>query len=773
VTSAVHHALLLCAAAAVLLAVRRSIGLAVALTFAALIAANGSFPQVKSAFLEARWGAVLALSLVLLLSLRRLDARSAQAFLPLLALPALGLLSVLWSVDPRLTVERVVSFGLMLVIAGGLAVRIVRDPNDLSDVTDWLSVLAGVVLLASLLAVATPNGVMNSELRGVFENANGLGLFLGLTYPFVAASFERRNHTRAVLVVLLVFGVIDVLSASRSGIVALLVSSVVYEIACGRRGRVLVGGVIVAVLVAAALVVEPAVRSNRSAEPSASSPVVSTSAPDTIGGAPRTKQTFASRITGARSEAWSATLGLARDKPLAGFGFGTGDRIFARYPERVHFLYFEGASPNDGYLQMLLELGLLGLVALAIPLGAASRRAVTIAREGADVALAAVAAVFVAALGVAVVESVFEAAGAPWAPLIWISAALLLVSDRLRVAVAVPAAQTWRPSPRAVRISVAVAVAGAIAIAAGLVLARWAERKPVTAPRVAAATIAREQCAAGKCQVAEVTQIQGTVWWVRLTGGSGCFVVQLKGFSDTPRKSSVKPATCRALPLASAHALTVGVVESGPPYFSPPVEDPGGYEPLVVQALARQLGIGLVRWSKASVGSPRTGVDFALHEVFEGNPVPADDVPYLNLDEEVIALRGSPASSIKTVAAARAARLGAGDEISARYADRFLRPITPVTRYDSLSAALGALRARKVQALIVDRANGAGVARAASDLVQAGVLPTRRYYVMRFPSGSRLEPLVAERIDALRRSGELERLRALALGDLAPLSYLR
>jgi O-antigen ligase/ABC-type amino acid transport substrate-binding protein len=771
VTTALHHALLLASAGLVIVVARRSIGGAIVITFAALVAANSSFSQVKSAFLEARWGAIVSLAVILALSLRRLDRSSLRALLPLLVLPALGLASALWSVDPRLTVARVASFGLLLAIGGGLAARAVRDRRELDGVVDWLSVLAGAMLVASLLAVATSRGVANGELRGVFENANGLGLFLGLTYPFVAASLERRHRERASLLALLAFGVIDVLSASRSGIVALLVGVVVYELARGRRGRVLAGVGVVAVASVALLVVHPMLRGN-GITGSSSSPIVSISAPDAVGGAPGTTQTWASRITGARSEAWSATIDFVRDRPLTGFGFGTGDRIFARYPERVHFRYFEGANPNNGYLQLLLELGVLGLIAVVFPFGAALRRAEAIARGGADPINSALAATFVALLSVAVVESVFEAAGAPWAPLIWLCTALLLVSDPSRRPVTDPALQTWRPSPRTLRVSLAVLALGAAGIAAVLGFGRR-DHVPVTSPAAAAATIAHEKCSTKSCRVAEVARVQGTVAWVRLTSPARCFIVQLKGFSGASPRARVKPATCQALPVFDAHALTVGVVESGPPYFSPPVDDPGGYEPLVVQALARRLGVGVVRWSKGRPGPPRPGVDFVLHVVVEGERVPADNVRYLDLDEELLALRGSKAAAIGTVAAARALRVGAGDDISARYASQFLRPAQPAKHYGSLDGAVSALRAHEIEGVIVDRANGAGLARASSDLVEVGLLPTHRYYVMRFPAGSRLKPLIERQVELLRLSGELERLRAAGLGAIAPLSRLR
>jgi O-antigen ligase/ABC-type amino acid transport substrate-binding protein len=770
-TTAIHHALLLATAAVVLVVARRSIGAGLALTLTALIAANSSFSHVKSAFLEARWGAVVALALVLATAFWGAGLRSLRPLLPLLVLPALGLVSALWSVEPRLTIARVISFGLLLVIGAGIATRASRDRDVIAVVGDWLSLLAVAVLITSLLATLTSYGIAHGELRGIFENANGLGLYLGLNYPFVAASLERRGHARASLVALLAFGVIDVLSASRSGIVALLIGIVVYELARGRRGRVL-PGVGVAVLAALALLLaKPVLDGSGTATPGASSPIVSISAPNAVGGAPGTTQTFASRLTGARSEAWSATLGLVADRPLLGFGFGTGDRIFARYPDRAQFVFFEGANPNNGYLQLLLELGILGLIALAIPLGIAVRGAVRIAREGRSPMEGAFAAMFVASLGVAVVESVFESAGAPWAHLIWIGASVLLVGSRWPRAVVAPTAQSWRPSRRLLRVSLVVVALGALVTVATLAFAPRHDAV-VIGPSVAARTIAHERCTTAGCRVAQVSRVQGTVWWVRLTKPERCFVVQLKNFEKASLRSKEKPATCQALPLSTPHALTVGVFESGPPYFSPPVNDPGGFEPLVVQAIAKRLGIALVRWSKAGPGPIRPGVDLVLHQYVEGR-LPVTGVPYLPVDEELVGLKSSPTASITTVSKARRLRLGTSDDDAASYVSRFLNPAGAVRSYSSTTAAVKALRAHEVDGLVVDRANGLILSRANSDLVEVGLLPTRRYFVMRFPAGSRLRPLVQRQVEALMRSGELDRLRELGLGKLAPVKYLR
>ncbi len=128
------------------------------------------------------------------------------------------------------------------------------------------------------------------------------------------------------------------------------------------------------------------------------------------------------RITGARNEAWSATIHLARRKPLLGYGFGTGDRIFALHPDVATFRYFEGSDPANGYLRLLLELGVLALV-LVVPLLGAAALGVALLWSGRSVDGSCCALVVIGGLAAGVVESIFATAGAPWTPLVWSAAA--------------------------------------------------------------------------------------------------------------------------------------------------------------------------------------------------------------------------------------------------------------------------------------------------------------------------------------------------------------
>ena len=58
-----------------------------------------------------------------------------------------------------------------------------------------------------------------------------------------------------------------------------------------------------------------------------------------------------------RLVAWKGAFHTASSRPVAGFGFGTEDRVFV---DRYYF--FVGGRPENAYLGFYLQLGLLGLL---------------------------------------------------------------------------------------------------------------------------------------------------------------------------------------------------------------------------------------------------------------------------------------------------------------------------------------------------------------------------------------------------------------------------
>ena len=771
------------AALAVLLGGRRSLGLSFALAVAAATLANGSLSGMKELFLTARWGALAALAVVAVRAAApEVTAEGLLRLAPLAALPGFALISAAWSTDPRLTIERSLAFGVLLLSAAALALGWRRRPDGLGELLDWLAVLTVVVVgVSAILAFASTRGVLAGQARGLLENPNGLGIFAALGYPAVAAWLDRRGLTLMQPLVVLLALATTVVSHSRSGALGLVVGLLVYEAAMRRRHtRALAAVVVVA---AVSVVVVAALGFNlpyHTAKPAPIQGVLSSPAPNIVGGSIGSGETFALRLTGARSEAWSAAADLIARRPGLGYGFGTGDKLFAAHPEVATFLHFQGDNPNDAYLQLALELGIVGaaLFALVILL-AAARQTVAVTELASTPERSALSAILVAALAIAVVESTFTSAGAPWEYFLWVPVAGGL--DARGIPLAAPADSSLRASMRlqgpvrALRLNRRRLAIGLLAAAVAAVGLAWISHRPHQTPIVrasaAAASLARRTCGNEGCVTRTLTRLQSSVWWVRLSGGSGrCYVLDLDLYSQ--RNDGVLPVTCGTLPVARRHVLTVGVLDSGPPYFTPPATDPGGLEGVLGRELAHELHLGLVEWAAARAAVPTKRMDFVVHVFEHTTHLPPNYLPYVSLPLDLLAQRGSPAAGVRTVAAARFLRIAVGSGDDARTVRQVVGSgtRTTVAQLDSLA---GEVEGKHADAVALPEYEVPAFLAEHGGFVVVGALPANRFYGIRFRAGSRLEPLVRTVLAHMTADGTLEQIRRETLHGPAPARPLR
>jgi O-antigen ligase len=375
---------------------------------------SASIHVLKAPGLDERWIALGTLALWPLVS-----RRPVRVLVPRLLLAAGGALAVLafisatWSVDPWLTLQRSASFAALLWVALVVVPLHAATPAERRELVVGLGVLCGAGALTAFVAGlaspstarATPrafvyfNGLPDlpeiGPLRGWLETSNTLGIWCALLLPFL-----MRVRRRAVAVPAVILTVAVILwSYSRAALVVLVI--VLAWHAYAARPRSLALG---ALIVAAAVLVVPL----RSA-------VVTNSALakfQRAGGSDRS-------LLGGRLEAWDATVDLIRAAPMSGFGFGTGDRLFKRSGANHRFVYFTGANSADAYLQAVVEVGPVGLIALVAALagglGSGLRRRMWSPDRGAFV----LASIGFAVTGVT--ESMFTSAGSAFTLLMWSS----------------------------------------------------------------------------------------------------------------------------------------------------------------------------------------------------------------------------------------------------------------------------------------------------------------------------------------------------------------
>jgi O-antigen ligase len=337
----------------------------------------------------------------------------------LAAFGVLALLSTAWSVDPSLTFQRAASFCVLLLAAATLAIGL--RPREIfvgiAGGAAAVAVLSLVLLVIDHDAAVQPATAGSGwRFRGFGMNPNTAAMLYALALVptiWLACSESGRARAAWALASLLLYVEI-VLSQSRGALVAALAAGVVGAYLLMPLGRRLA---VVLVAIAAAFAIGISVRIDASAPvagrgpavvpPPSSLPAGCSKAPcsanetrlrrlypDFLGVFPSRPQDeighpalgdAASSTGSGRVDAWKGALRQARSRPVLGYGFGTEAKVFV---DRWYF--FEGNLPENSYIGLLLQVGVVGLLLFAVPLFVVSFVAVFRRRAiGAERAVAA------------------------------------------------------------------------------------------------------------------------------------------------------------------------------------------------------------------------------------------------------------------------------------------------------------------------------------------------------------------------------------------------
>jgi hypothetical protein len=323
------------------------------------------------------------------------------------AFPTLGLVSALWSFEPKLTAERAIALGILVTAA----IMLGYAASD--DVVLQRSVVIGLVAGASIAAIGGGLLVLVSHAdavqasgpgnpwryRGLGENPNTFAMLAAVALPLAVGllltASSRASRLAAGLGGLSLYLSV-LLSGSRGAFLAATAGLLVVGVfvRSGVRMRFAGAGAAVAVSVLGfAIAVEipqaqPPVPVSATAQPPTPSP---TETPSTSAGGsgassvPTSSFTFApasaffpGRLadelyrpdvaptkrrllsSSGRVQAWATAIEQVRQRPLLGFGFGTESDVFV---DRVYF--FQGGAPENSWIGAALEVGLVGVALLA------------------------------------------------------------------------------------------------------------------------------------------------------------------------------------------------------------------------------------------------------------------------------------------------------------------------------------------------------------------------------------------------------------------------
>ncbi len=392
-----------------------------------------------------RWGALFALCSVAVAWAVAEQPR--LRFVPLLAAAAfagLCLDSIAWSVEPRLTFERTVTLGVLLVAAA--AVAHAAGGRSAAVGSALLGVLFGGVAVgvASLatLALTHSNAIQPATLaygarfQGYSQNPNTLGMLLAPATAigawWLVSTRSRGARIAAAVCLLLVFGEL-VATGSRGSLAGALVALLVL-IAFDRRPlrtRALAAAACVIVVAACAVVTTHAATPAKTAAPTPRPPpgrlARDAELKSPLGselGAPAPGQPVQKRglfSSSGRFRAWHGAIRQADQRPVAGYGFGTEGDVFAD-----RYYGFDSNLAENSYIGLYLQLGVAGLLLFATFVAVLLLAARPI-RGGGDARVAALA-VALGCLVIGVGQSFLYSVGATGALPFWVCAFLASVS---------------------------------------------------------------------------------------------------------------------------------------------------------------------------------------------------------------------------------------------------------------------------------------------------------------------------------------------------------
>jgi hypothetical protein len=411
----------------------------VALELATIVAATSSNWHILNFDRTLRWLLLAALVGVTALLVWRGWSRPRRAVAPAwlaLAFVGLALLSTAWSAAGGLTYPHAISLGVLLFVVAGLTYQASRERVELLL---WavvggaaLVAIAGAVLLvvARHTALEPASVQYATRYRGLGGNPDTAPLLLAIALPAALAFALRGRKLGWAAVALFVASIAP--SASRGALVASVGGSLavawILLPAWRTRGLAVVAILGVAVVsVGVSKIPKPLPPTHQKAKP-AFSPNAELVLPlNTEPGYGGATDVFVRSLTSSsgRVIAWKGALRQARDRIVAGYGFGTEDRVFVdRYP-----IFFANRVEN-AYLGTLLELGIVGLLLLLVLLGAIARDAVRALRRGGDrLTLAGSGGAFVAGTLLAVVQSYLWSVGGTGSLAMWLAAALLVAAS--------------------------------------------------------------------------------------------------------------------------------------------------------------------------------------------------------------------------------------------------------------------------------------------------------------------------------------------------------
>lgn len=279
----------------------------------------------------------------------------------LVALVLLALLSSLWAEIPDLVLRK--SIGPLGTTFLGIALAVCFSFQDQLRLLSWIFRIIAVLSLVFIVLIPSYGLSQQGELRGIFEYKNALGSMMALS---VLVEWQRAAMTRIATVfkiaAVLLSAVLLVVSNSITPMVALVGALLLMEIY--KLGALRLRIPLYAIFVAASILV-------------ATGAAMLAATSDTVTGVVGRS----SNLTG-RTEIWGLVLPYISQRPVLGYGY-SGFWLGASKESMAidHIMRGWVTYAHNGYLEMQLTLGAVGLLLTLVFLGIGMKRALSFSKH--------------------------------------------------------------------------------------------------------------------------------------------------------------------------------------------------------------------------------------------------------------------------------------------------------------------------------------------------------------------------------------------------------
>ncbi len=256
--------------------------------------------------------------------------------------------------------------------------------------------------------------------------------------------------------------------------------------------------------------------------------------------------------------------------------------------------------------------------------------------------------------------------------------------------------------------------------------------------------------------------------------------------SPSGAATSTKASACVAAHKSSLHTSAHLTIATDDPVYDPwftnnKPSNGKGYESAVAYALAKEMGFSTskVTWVHEPFDSSyqpgKKSFDFDLNEISftaQRAAVVSFSKSYYDVTQSIIALKSNPIATMHSSAPLKTYRYG--DQIGTTglaYITKHLQPTSAPKVYNTLEDAVSALKAKQIDAIVVDTPTGQYMASdfsgefAKGTAVQVGQFPTTgEHFGALFAKGSTLVGCVNLALSALTSNGTLASINKQYLG---------